>query len=252
MATEVLEILSLAESEGRQGLNRWIGERTELLHSNSQLVDSIYRRLKETSVGAALLFAVALRKRELLSPAVALDLETLQASNQHLWVTGVLHIMRSHILEKVRAAMEGGDVLFGWHSYYCGGGSPGTVLFTSFEDFAGTAERARPGDRFQLASLRQLTDQNGLLEPTLTAARQYLTTAPRGEVWVLRTGLKPPELEILWADNIGVGAAESWFYPSHGLYLAPVREDLEFDVTEYFVDAKKPDAQGAVPLGGAY
>jgi hypothetical protein len=37
MTTEIREIISLSENEGRQGLNRWIGERAELFRSNSQL-----------------------------------------------------------------------------------------------------------------------------------------------------------------------------------------------------------------------
>jgi hypothetical protein len=160
--------------------------------------------------------------------------------------------MMPHILDKVRTALDAGDVLFGWHQYYCGGGSPGNGMFTSFHDFAETLGKARPGDRFQLASLRQLTNRIGTFEPTLAAARTYLATAPGGEVWVLRANNRPPEVEIIWADNIDEDEVKSWFHPSDGLYLAPLREDLEFDVDEYIVDLKKPDSQGAVPLGGAY
>jgi hypothetical protein len=148
--------------------------------------------------------------------------------------------------------MEKGDLLFGWHCYYCGGGVPGLVLFASIEGFEKALESAQPGDYFQLASLRELTGRIGRLEPTLATAREYLTRVPQGEVWVLRTGVQPPELQVLWADNRDEEAVESWFHPSDGLHLVPLREDLEFDVDGYFVDAIKPDSRGAIPLLGAY
>jgi len=154
------------------------------------------------------------------------------------------------ILEKVRTALDAGDVLFGWHGLYCGGGSPDTPLFTSFCDFEETLERATPGDYFQLASVRQLAVRGGLLEPTLAAARNYLAACARGEVWVLRTGDRPPRIAILCSGDEDE-VAESCFSPADGIIVARLREDLEFD-DEYFLDAKKPDSQGAVPLGGAY
>jgi hypothetical protein len=249
---DIAEIVRLAEYEGRPGLYRWIEERTELLRGDSRLVESLFISLNEVSTGVALWFAVVLRTTGLLPPAATLELERAEAGDRRLWVTGVCHVMMPHILDRVRRAMEKADVLFGWHCYFCGGGGPGLVLFTSIEDFEKALQGARPGDYFQLASLQQLTDRIGRLEPTLAVAREYLTRAPRGEIWVLRTGVRPPALEILWADNRDEAAVESWFHPSHGLHLAPLREDLEFDVDRYFVDAKKPDSRGAIPLLGAY
>lgn len=245
------KIIELAEAEGRQGVNRWVAERIEVLRNDGHLTESLYDRLKEESAGAALLFAVVLQKRDVLPPRLAIDLQLAKTSNIHLWVTGVCHVLMPRILDNVRAALDAGDVLFGWHYFYCGGGSPGFVLFTAFHDFEKSVAGARPGDRFQLASLRQLSARGGILEPTLAAARQYLAAAPRGEVWVLRTGLQSPEIESIWDENSNDPAVESWFHPSNGLYLARLREDLEFD-DEYFLDAKKADARGAVPLGGAY
>jgi hypothetical protein len=248
---DTLELAKLAETEGRQGLNRWITEHIELFYADSNLIESMDFPLKEASLGAALLFAVIMKKRDLLHSAVALDLEGEKNSNPHLWVSGICHVMMSHILDKVRSAFDTGDVLFGWHSFYCGGGSADTVLLTSFPDFEKTLSSARPGDRFKLASLRQLSGRIATPEPTLAAAREYLQRVPGGEVWVLRTGRRPPKVEILWIGNSDEPAEEYWLHRSEGLYLAPLRGDLEF-VDEYFVNAKKPDAQGAVPLGGAY
>jgi len=244
-------IARLAEAEGRQGVNRWIGEHAELFRDDNHLAESLYERLKEESPGAALLFALVLQKRDLLPPGPALDLQNARKSNIHLWVSGVCHVMMPAVLEKVHGALESGDILFGWHCFYCGACSPGNVAFTSFHDFEESLAGARPGDYFQLVSLRQLTARGGILEPTLAAARRYLAAAPRGEVWVLRTGLRPPEVEVMWEGNSDEPDVESWLAPSEGLYLARVREDLEFD-DEYFLDAKKPDPHGAVPLGGAY
>jgi len=244
------KIAMLAETEGPPGVSRWVREHSQVLSNDDELLDSLYFQLKVESPGGALLFALVLQKGGLVSPRLATELQDAKNANAHLWVCGVCHLRMPAILEKVRTALDAGDVLFGWHGLYCGGGSPDLPVFTSFRDFEETLERATPGDYFQLASVRQLAVRGSLLEPTLAAARNYLAACPSGEVWVLRTGDRPPRIEILCSGDEDE-VAESWFSPGDGLIVARTREDLEFD-DEYFLDAKKPDAHGAVPLGGAY
>ncbi len=163
------KIVEFAKAEGRQGVNRWVGERIEVLRNDGRLTESLYNRLKEESPGAALLFAVVLQKREVLPPRLAKDLQHAKTSDLHLWVSGVCHVLMPRVLDKVRANLETGDVLFGWHCFYCGGGSPGNVLFTAFHDFEKTVAGAKPGDHFQLVSLRQRSARGGILEPTLAS-----------------------------------------------------------------------------------
>ena len=166
---DTLEIARLAESEGRQGLNRWIGEHIDLFYADSNLIESLYFPLKEASLGAALLFAVIMKRRDLLHSAVTLDLEQAKNSNPHLWVSGVCHIMMPHTLDKVWGALETGDILLAGPPF--DRGDFPRVLFTSFRDFEETLSSARSGDRFKLASLQQLSRRGGLLEPTLAAVK---------------------------------------------------------------------------------
>jgi hypothetical protein len=91
--------------------------------------------------------------------------------------------------------------------------------------------------------------RGGLLEPTLSAARHYVAGAPDGEVCVLRTGTRPPESRPSGLAILMSLRWRSWFDPSEGLYLARSRGDLKFE-NACFLYAKKPNSQGAVPLGG--
>jgi hypothetical protein len=246
---EAREIIRLTEVEGPQGVLQWISDHAELFHSDSRLVESAYDRVRTESIGAALLFLLALRKSNLLPPALARDLECAERADKYLWVTGVCHVSVPSVVERVRNALESGDVLFGW-SYPCyGGGTPATPLITGFQEFERIVKEAGAGDHFRLASLRRVASQMGVLEPTVAAARDYLRRFPGRELWVLRTAAKPPELEILWSENRDDPTVELWFQPSEGLCLVPLREDLEFCDT-YFVSLCKPDGRGAVPLLG--
>jgi hypothetical protein len=246
---EAREIIRLTEVEGPQGVLRLISDHAELIRSDSRLVESLYDRVRTESIGAALLFSLALRKSNLLPPDLARDLECAERTDKYLWVTGVCHVSVPSVVDSVRSAFESGDVLFGW-LYPChGGGTPATPLITCFQEFERNVKEFGAGDHFRLASLRQVSSQIGVLEPTVSTARAYLRRFPGREIWVLRTAVKPPELEILWSENRDDPTVELWFQPVEGLYLVPLREDLEFGDT-YFVDLCKPDGRGAVPLLG--
>jgi hypothetical protein len=242
-----LEIVDLARIEGPRGISRWVNDHLASLRDGTQTTQSLYREAKEQSVGSAILFALALKRRKLLPPDLDLELKEIQAGNRYCWVTGVCHILTPSILDRVRGAFEAGDTLCGLHRYYCGASAPGPVVFKSFPDFEEHLRIARPGDEFMLASIQQLAERGQLLEPTRASIRSYLASGGSEEVMLARTGLHPPRADMVWEGNLDEDEVESWFTPGKGVYALPFSWEQEF-----FVDAKKPDDSGAIPLGGAY
>ena len=258
---EVAELVRLAELEGWDGVARWVKDRLDALRGDPAAADALYWETKEQSVGAALLLAhvlgvllganlfmdYALKRPSSLPAGIDGDLRSAFSRDLHMWVTGVCHILMPHIQDRARRAFESGDVLCGLHRFYCGGGGPDSVVFTSFAAFEERVRGARAGDDFMLVSVQRFARDGTLLEPTLEAVRRYTQTRPSGEVMVVRSGLHPARVDILWDGNIDEDDVPAMFAPTEGLYAVPFEWEQEF-----FISAKKPNEWGAVPLGGAY
>jgi hypothetical protein len=251
------EIARLAEEEGGQGIDRWIAEHGGLFQDDPQAGAALFDATKRDSLGAAYLLARMLTRRQLLPPAFEGGLKRFMPRRpdaftviHHLWFAGICHIQMPHVSARVRAALDSGDILCGYHRFYCGGSGPDAVAFTDFAAFEEHIRAARAGDDFMLASVQQLVARNQLLEPTLAVVRDYLVSR-KGANEVFMVQPAGPNVEVLWEGSFDPDDEDpripSIFASPHPLYAVPFTWEQDF-----FVDAKKANAEGAIPLGGAY
>jgi hypothetical protein len=240
------QLAELADTEGRSGVERWIKDRIPELTSSPSHIEHIYQGLRQRSVGSAFLFARLLPKDILPQPAES-DIAEKRKSSPGLWVTGVASILSPTILARVRFALENGDILCGLQRHYCAGCGPSAVVFTSFEAFQAHIRGTRPGDEFMLLSIHRLSAENRLLPPTLGSVKDYLAQNPRDEVLLVTAGGESPTVEFLWAGRDEEEDITSFFEETKALYAVPMEWEQEF-----FIDAKRPNDAGEIPLGGAY
>jgi hypothetical protein len=146
------------------------------------------------------------------------------------------------------------------------------VAFRTFDAFLSQITDARPGDLFILWSVPEIRG-NGLLlvdnqfqaSPEANASmlttddldrvREYLTEAEFNEILSISSAGNG-NVEAVWTDLEGSGwdtfldAAQRAAVPCGALCVLPL---TKLDRPEfYLVKAKRPNAQGEVPLGGAY
>jgi len=142
--------------------------------------------------------------------------------------------------------LEAGDVLCGFQ-YHLGGCSASEVVFRSFSSLQTHVGSTRQGDFFTLLSVKQLAARNELLDPTPDAVKRWLTLNPSSEVLLLKTEFDPPGVEIIWKEREDEEDVSCLFRPKEGLVAVPFPPNADF-----FIDAKVPNKEGAIPLGGSY
>src|ERR1700694_4266823 len=76
-----------------------------------------------------------------------------------VWVTDGPTILAPGTLAQIERALAAGPI-FGRHHHYAGGGSADQWAFRTFEAFQSYVFRSRPGDLYQIWSLRDLLDRN--------------------------------------------------------------------------------------------
>jgi hypothetical protein len=235
----------MAENEGQTEVERWFRDHLSIFEADPTSAESLYWLVKEESPGAAFLLASLFRFSKLVLPKVQDDWTL--ARRETPWVMGVAHMLSPTILNRARVAYKSADVLCGYQYHMGGGGGPSHVVFNSFLLFEEHLRSTRPGDMFTLVSVQQLAAQNALLDPTADTVKRWLTLNPYAEVFLLKTKLQPPSVEIIWDGCEDEKDVECLFRPSEGLIAVPIRSEQDF-----FIHAKMPNKQGAVPSGGSY
>ncbi len=171
-------------------------------------------------------------------------------------------------------------IVFGFHSFYCGGCSPNSITFKSLAAFMAEVDKSRQGDLFELWSLadvarRGLVLVSGTLpaeRPTgslltvdqLSKIREYLGQRFSEYFAIFELQSVPPTFseerlsdQCLWGD---VNDADGYQYlednarelalPGNSMWVIPLTLLERSDAA--IVKGKRPNAAGLVPLGGAY
>jgi len=182
------------------------------------------------------------------------------------WSLDGRSILAPEILGKVRASLSKGWVL-GLHQYFGGGRSGDAVAFVTYTDFFSHVNKARPGDLFTLWSVDDLRREDlilagghsaaaavgeGVIEPGemerviayLKHHNEVLVAACYGanQVEAIVTDEDFVERIRAMAVRANVSGGEMWVLP-----LTTIDQDRY-----YLAHAKRPNAAGEVPLGGAY
>lgn len=240
------ELIRMAESGGKAEFRHWMKSRIADLRAQPDLVGSTYISIRKKSQATALLFAYLLPK-ELIPKIAGQDIALERSNNPGLWVVGIANIRSAHLIERARLALDAGDILFGYQRHYCAGSGPTAVIFSSFSVFDAHLRSTRPGDEFMLLSVRQCSERGMLFKPLLSEVMQFVNANPMEEVLLLRAEPAPGQIEIVWKDRAEEEDIAPLFEPSDGLIAVPFVWEQRF-----FLDAKMPNASGAVPIGGAY
>jgi hypothetical protein len=171
-------------------------------------------------------------------------------------------------------------IVFGFHSFYCGGCSPNSAAFKKLETLMAEVNRSRQGDLFELWSLADVARRGLVLASgsvpaerpggslltgdQLSRIREYLGQRFAEYFAIFELQSVPPTFseerlsdQCLWAD---VNDADGYQYlednsrelalPGNSVWVIALTLLERSDGAK--VNGKRPNAAGLVPLGGAY
>jgi hypothetical protein len=185
------------------------------------------------------------------------------------WVTDRPNILAPHSLARIKHAVASGPI-FGRHHHYAGGSSADTWAFRTFGSFWSYVTHSIPGDLYQVWSLPDLLARDVALMQIVfdTNADAGASSLLDGYVRAVKTYLHTPYNEFLALYSIAGRAAidvqlddidgyETFLehvahYGQAGgaIYVFPF---TLIEADEYILlQAKYPDAEGRVPVGGPY
>ena len=98
-----------------------------------------------------------------------------------------------------------------------------------------------------LVSVQHLAARNSLLPPTVHSVREWLSRNPNEEVFLINARIPPPTVEIIWRDREQDEDVDGLFVSNQELIAMPFIWEQDF-----FIDVKRPNERGEIPLGGAY
>jgi hypothetical protein len=180
------------------------------------------------------------------------------------WITDGPNILAHRYLTRIQQAFAVGPV-FGRHHHYASGSSADNWAFRTFEPFWHYVTRSKPGDLYVMWSLPDLLDKGvALLHITgdtvasipdncLVAVKAYLDT-PFNEFVALFPSTDRGTIEVQLNDIDGYEDLRERIER----YSSPGAEIIVFPFTRIATDdyvlleAKYPNAEGKVPIGGPY
>ncbi|SPE56851.1 hypothetical protein SBV1_2560024 [Verrucomicrobia bacterium] len=200
------------------------------------------------------------------------------------WTKERPNILSSEVVARIKAAFEAG-LVFGYHSFYCGGRSLDLWVFKTFQAFTDYIQsRSKPGDLFTLWSVPDLKKKNlhlfggrfpdvdhqaDLIVPPahLDRVKAYLEVVDphtpyrrpyrMNEVLVLYSSEKD---NILRIEGVGLTYDDDWedflselrsfSHPGSEVHIFAV--DTIDNKEHILVQEKYPNESGEVPIGGAY
>jgi hypothetical protein len=201
------------------------------------------------------------------------------------WVKDKPNILSPANLSKIEEAFQRG-IIFGYHCFYCGGGSPDNCAFLAYDDLISyLRSRARPGDLFILWSLPSLVETGVQL-----FSRSFPLSADEPSPMVSEEELEPVKNYLLVLDP---KHAPYYTNEVHAIYYSSREKTTETRVVNFYskdnwesdwrevlddigryshpggeihffpepaidsddkilLTAKYPNERGEVPIGGAY
>ena len=181
------------------------------------------------------------------------------------------HILSMGVLNVIRDALSVGWIA-GLHLYFGGGRSGDSVAFSNYDALLSHVTESRPGDLFYFWSIAQLRnkglllvdrqfhgsmkDEHSLLsQDDLERVRGFLAQGEFKEILSVSSSSDGHPLAIL-TDLEGSGwnqfleSGESANVTGGAIYVMPFTQVDSPDF--YLARAKRPNALGEVPKGGAY
>lgn len=177
------------------------------------------------------------------------------------------NVLAPDTLARLRQAFSDGPV-FGRHYHYKGGRSGDNWAFYTFEQFWEYVSSSRPGDLYHAWSLPDLLERgvallhasgeessstSAAIESGLSRVKAYLDTR-FNEYLALFLPPDQKAIEVHLDDDSGLDDLRDLIeeYRPLGSEIV-VFPFTEIDAPDYrLIDAKYPNAEGKVPLGGAY
>jgi hypothetical protein len=172
-------------------------------------------------------------------------------------------------LDRIAQAVAAGPV-FGRHYHFAGGRSGDTWAFQTFEAYQNYLARSKPGDLYQVWSLPALLHQQVALMVVQFGTRsdaEMISLVEQG-LWTVKTYLDVPYNEFLalylWAGTLAIEVylndidgfdelledVDRYSRPGGEIYVFPF---TRIGTEEYILlQGKYPNAEGKVPIGGAY
>ena len=98
-----------------------------------------------------------------------------------------------------------------------------------------------------LVSVQHLASRNGLLAPTADSVREWLSRNPNEEVFLINARVSPPTVESIWQVREKDEDVNGLFVANQELIAMPFIWEQDF-----FIDVKRPNETGEIPIGGAY
>jgi hypothetical protein len=180
------------------------------------------------------------------------------------WITDGPNILAPHYFTRIQQAFAAGPV-FGRHHHYAGGSSADNWAFHTFEPFWDYVTCSKPGDLYVMWSLADLLAKGvALLHVTgdtapsirdncLAAVRAYLDT-PFNEFVALFPSPGRDTIEMQLNDIDGYGdlreRIEQHSRRGGEIVVFPF---TRIETDDYvLLEAKYPNAEGKVPVGGPY
>ncbi len=193
--------------------------------------------------------------------------------SNHIWVTDQPSLLDSTNLELVRSALETSKVIFGFHAYYYGGSAGDWWAASNLSDYLRLVDAARPGDLFWVHALDQLVQAGYVLASVQVGPDERLSSSLLGAEALVQMaahiGTDDSVIFVWWTQAAAGGgrvcgirelmedfqeeldAEFARLDPSPGALYAFRFADLGKPET-FLLKAKRPNAAGEVPIGGAY
>jgi hypothetical protein len=186
---------------------------------------------------------------------------------KRMWVKDRLHLLSPANLEKVKSALVNGCI-FGHHYHYYGGSAFTIWAYSDFSHFGEYISQSRPGDLYVIWSTTQLMDRNMALawaqyneniklgiplisEIQMHAIEKYLDEDRNEIISVLQRPDKS-YARMYERDELVdfVELLPDFTQPGGKVFVFPMKD---IDTKDHIlVQAKYPNENGEVPIGGAY
>jgi hypothetical protein len=185
----------------------------------------------------------------------------------HEWSAEPANLLSPEVISRLTDALADG-IVCGIHAFYGGGRGPEPCAFLDLPSYLSTVNESRPGDWFTLWSVPELGRRNALLlrkqatpatQSELDQIRDWLSVDPMREYLAVGCTEQRELPKACWGDH-------DWFdhleelalrYAPHGEFAVLPLTELVGDTRKWtprlhFIDAKRPNDKGEVPLRGAY
>lgn len=187
--------------------------------------------------------------------------------SREIWTKDRPNILSHENIEKIKDTLTRGCI-FGHHYYFYGGCSSSAWAYSDFTRFMNYVSNSKPGDIFVIWSVEQLIENNLLLarikyngnsktvqdlipEKQMQVINDYWENHKDEIIVVFK---EPEKLDVKSYEKDDIADfSEDLQYVSQFNSEVFVFPEKEIDTKNYIlVEAKYPNENGEVPIGGAY